>query len=190
MPKMKCKDRDGNLVWDWALNFTINIILPLDAELDRLAPMNAKFHLHHKNSDMIAGIGFVACQQYINTICQTLIGGDGFKDISEKKRNLLRQGPQHSESGLYIVEAVNGVANYWKHRGEKMRTDTKRIVDALGIDPGYKWQDDYQEPEDFTKPHVPFTDALSKLSAPKPSFFEIHKRMSEWKDKVQGIADL
>lgn len=76
--------------------------------------------------DHILGVGFVAAQRYIASVC-------GWFNVP--KGHALRLGPKHS-SGLSIAEIVNATANFWKHceePGTGIREDTKRILTSIRV---------------------------------------------------------
>lgn len=60
------------------------------------------------SAEHATGLGFVACQTYMATLCGAL--------MIEKSR-ALSLGPTHS-GGLTMVQVINHAANYWKHNNE------------------------------------------------------------------------
>lgn len=77
--------------------------------------------------DHILGVGFVAAQRYVASVC-------GWFKVP--KGDALRLGPKHS-SGVSIAEIVNAAANFRKHCEEPdtgIRESTKKILTSIGVD--------------------------------------------------------
>jgi hypothetical protein len=77
----------------------------------------------------VVGLGFVACQQYLNATYPQL--------AAETKRAAFLAGPKHP-SGRSVAELVNAAANYWKHREEwgdansqGHETRTREVIDSV-----------------------------------------------------------
>jgi hypothetical protein len=76
----------------------------------------------------LCGLGFVACQQYLNAT---------YKHVSpsKKKKSAIRSGPKFSAS-LFCAEVVDAAANYWKHQGEwdgtgSQEKQTRAVLDSV-----------------------------------------------------------
>jgi hypothetical protein len=66
--------------------------------------------------DGVIGLGFVACQQYINAT---------YAQLAKNKSEAMKAPPNHS-SGRPVTEVINAAANYWKHHDEWPDPDPKR----------------------------------------------------------------
>ena len=122
-------------------------------------------------AEHITGLGFVACQTYIATVC----GGMGASKIDALKR-----GPQHS-GGLSKAQIINHAANYWKHNNEwalekpdRRREAIEKAFDSVGFPVGT----DY-----------PLSGVLTELSDPSSaSLASVADYLREWKDAILGDA--
>ena len=77
--------------------------------------------------DHILGVGFVAAQRYIVSVC-------GWFNVN--KRHAFQLGPKH-KSGVPIAEIVNSTANYWKHAeepGSTIHLPTRTTLEAIGME--------------------------------------------------------
>jgi hypothetical protein len=77
----------------------------------------------------VIGLGFVACQQYINAT---------YPQFGVKNKSEAIEGPPKHSGGRPVIEVINGAANFWKHHGEwpdpKRSHDeerTKAVIDSL-----------------------------------------------------------
>ena len=122
-------------------------------------------------AEHITGLGFVACQTYIATVC----GG-----IGADKSDALKKGPQHS-GGLSKAQIINHAANYWKHNNEwalakpdRRREAIEKAFDSVGFPVGT----DY-----------PLSGILTELSAPhSASLAAVADFLRDWKDAIPGNA--
>jgi len=131
--------QDG--VLDYELEFLEELLAVMDARIERVSEEattvpdpDAWGHLDHL--DAAAGLGFVACQQYMSAIA----GWFGLTATKNWKQAALAQGPIHS-SGARTVALINAGANYWKHHEEwtlpggqdKLAERTLQTLEATGI---------------------------------------------------------
>ena len=104
---------DGDVL-DWDLDALEEILEVIDGQIDRLfalwAQENATGRIDPADMwtrmEYVAGIGFVACQNYLTQVYPPMDKGEA-----------LRRGPLH-RSGRSVASIVNAAANQWKHEGE------------------------------------------------------------------------
>ncbi len=120
------------------------------------------------SAELFTGLGFVALQRYINTVC---------KAMEIEKERAFKLGPQHS-GGFTIIRIIDDAANYWKHSVEwgrneeanKKPNSRKKIIktfESLGrsIDEAY-----------------PLTCILFQISQPKKtSLIAALENLERWK---------
>ncbi len=73
----------------------------------------------------LAGIGVVAAQRYIASICNWL---------SVDREQALQLGPRRK--GVPIASVIHAAANYWKHIEDgdgQIRPATRRVLEQLGV---------------------------------------------------------
>jgi hypothetical protein len=158
------------------LETLLSLVASLDAQLEEvvsksLAVEDADQFGYFDVAEHITGLGFVACQTYVATLC----GG-----ISAGKRDTLKKGPQHS-GGLSKAEIINHAANYWKHNNEwalakadRRRDAIEKAFDSVGFSVGT----DY-----------PLSGVLTEISVPHPASLACAVDvLRKWKDAVLGDA--
>ncbi len=104
---------------------------PLDLEervanliSDRIAP---RLVPEIERMESVVGLGFVACQQYLNTTYSQLARP------GQKRWQVVASPPRHS-CGKSFASIVDAAANYWKHHGEwpnPLEARTREVIDAL-----------------------------------------------------------
>ena len=120
------------------------------------------------SAENLIGLGFVACQTYITTVCGVL---------SLDKKKALSFGPIH-QSGKSIAQIVNDAANYWKHSNEwKLAPNSKR---------------QRKIENSFEKIGVPLSTSytlsriLTELAAPNPiSLKAVFLNLITWGNEIQ-----
>jgi hypothetical protein len=109
---------DGQ-IQDWDLDALEEMLGVFDSQLDRVyadwkrlknTPLGDPADFWPR-LEYIAGIGFVACQNYLLQVYPPM-----------EKRDALKLGPPHS-CGQSVASIVNAAANYWKHQGEWLQDD-------------------------------------------------------------------
>jgi hypothetical protein len=123
---------------------------------------------YYDNAEHITGLGFVACQTYMSSVC-------GFYKI--KKRKALSVGPKHS-SGQTKVQIIHDAANYWKHNSEwsfeksdKRRNFIEKTFESMGFPVGT----DY-----------PLCGVLAEIVSPeKAAFKPIIPILELWRDELR-----
>jgi hypothetical protein len=73
----------------------------------------------------LAGVGVVAAQRYIASVCNWL---------SVDKAEALGWGPK--KKGVAVASVINAAANYWKHIGEGDRAihpRTRQVLEQIGV---------------------------------------------------------
>jgi len=148
---------------DFDLEFLTEVLRLIDSKLSELSEAideieDPDMTGHYDRVEYATGLGFAACQQYINAV----MGG---VDKKERTRRL-SLGPAH-RLGDPIVAVVNAAANYWKHssewgtpaerRIEEEREKTRKRLLNLGVD---------------LKGSYPLSCVLAELSAPGLYRFE------------------
>jgi len=122
-------------------------------------------------AEHVTGLGFVACQTFISSVCGNLGIGKG---------NALAIGPSHS-SGNTITQIVNHAANYWKHNNEwdQSKKDKRReIIEKAFESIGFPINLDY-----------PLSGILTELSLPGQSRFQsVLGALEVWKDELGKIS--
>jgi hypothetical protein len=81
------------------------------------------------------GLGFVACQQYLNATYKHAAP-------SMKRKDAIRRGPKFSAE-LFCAEVVDAAANYWKHQGEWDGTGWQEKQTRAVLDAAYPSKKDY-----------------------------------------------
>ena len=117
----------------------------------------------------LTGLGFVACQTYMSSICGSL---------RIEKQKALVIGPMHS-SGQTMAQIINSAANYWKHNSEwileKSNRQRKRIEETFDL-VGFPINTDY-----------PLSGVLTELAFPKPAAFQpIVATLEVWRDELRN----
>ncbi len=127
---------DGGCVIDFDLVVLVELVSVIDKQIARIeveisqSPEPDGFGCYDRLEAMI-GLGFVACQQYINATYAQL----GTKD--EAKWRVVASPPTHS-CGKEFAQIVDAAANLWKHRDEwPIQTNkvhekrTREVIDTL-----------------------------------------------------------
>lgn len=119
----------------------------------------------------LTGLGFVACQTYMSSICGSL---------RIEKQKALAIGPVHS-SGQTKVRIINSAANYWKHNSEwileKSDRQRKRIEETFDL-VGFPTNTDY-----------PLSGVLTELALPELAAFQpIVAALETWRDELRNKA--
>jgi hypothetical protein len=119
----------------------------------------------------LVGLGFVACQTYMSSVC-------GFLRIEKPKALIV--GPVHS-SGQTKVQIINSAANYWKHNSEwtfeKSDRQRKRIEDTFDL-VGFPINTEY-----------PLSGVLTELVTPELAAFQpIIAVLVTWRDELRKNA--
>lgn len=120
--------------------------------------------------DGIAGLGFVACQQYLNATWRHLAAkGEG-------RSAVIASPPMHA-CGQSFATLIDKAANFWKHNGEWDPADTSKkhpeastraVVELL-----VSRKDDY-----------PMASMLDRLPAPgPPRFASLVLRIVDWRNR-------
>ncbi len=123
---------------------------------------------YYDNAEHITGLGFVACQTYMSSVC-------GFYRIEKQKALLV--GTKHS-SGQTKVRIINDAANYWKHNSEwpleksdKRRNDIEKTFESIGF------------PVDID---YPLCNVLAEIVSPeKAAFKPIIPILESWRDELR-----
>jgi hypothetical protein len=100
-------------ILDYELEPLKNVVGIVDQHLARIIKESmevddADSFGYFDNAEHITGLGFVACQTYMSSVCGNL---------KIDKQKALSIGPFHS-SGQTKVQIINHAANYWKHSNE------------------------------------------------------------------------
>jgi hypothetical protein len=72
---------------------------------------------HFDRLEGVIGLGFVACQQYINAT---------YRQLGVKNKLGAIEGRTKHSSGRSVIEGINAAANFWKHHDEWPDPDPKR----------------------------------------------------------------
>jgi hypothetical protein len=159
-------------ILDYDLNLLRNLIHIIDQHLDHIC--KEAMHVedadslgYFDNAEHITGLGFVACQTYLSSVC-------GYLKID--KRTALSVGPFHS-SGQTKVQIINHAANYWKHNSEwsfdKNSRQRKFVEDAFEL-VGFPVDTDY-----------PLSGVLTEVAFPDNAAFEpIIKVLESWRTEL------
>lgn len=122
---------------------------------------------YYDAAEHATGLGLVACQTIIATVCGRL---------GIEKSTAFKLGPVHA-GGLTKVQIINHAANYWKHNSEwsHERTDKRREAIARAFDSvGFPVGIDY-----------PLSGVLTELAAPEyASLSAVLSVLEEWKSTV------
>ena len=161
---------------DYELNLLRHLIHVIDQHLDHIYKESLKVDNpdslgYFDNAEHVVGLGFVACQTYLSSVC-------GYLKV--EKRKALSVGPLHP-SGQTKVEIINHAANFWKHNSEwSLNKDSRQkkfdedALESLGFPVGI----DY-----------PLSGVLNELTIPDVVKFEsIVKVLEAWKDELHKTA--
>jgi len=162
------------------LDFDLNLLRQLISIIDQHLELMAQESVQVEDADSfgyfdrmehLTGLGFVACQTYIVSICGSL---------RIEKRKALAIGPMHS-SGQSKAQIINSAANYWKHNSEwileKSDRQRKRIEESFDL-VGFPTNTDY-----------PLSGILTELVYPELAAFQsLIVELKTWRDEIQNIA--
>ena len=120
---------EGDVV-DLDLGLLVELLEVVDRQIDRIENEITRSpdpdgHGHFDRMETVIGLGFVACQQYINATYPQLVAS---------KPQAIRQPPT-LPSGRSVIELINAAANFWKHHDEwpcrngKDEERTRAIID-------------------------------------------------------------
>jgi hypothetical protein len=119
-------------------------------------------------AEHITGFGFVACQTYI-TATHTF--------LRITKRDAMKVGPKHPESGRPIVAVVNDAANFWKHypewslqKNQKRQDIIRETFETFGFPAGGEY---------------PLSGILTELTTPgNTRFGTLVVSLRQWRDDL------
>lgn len=165
-----------NPVFDYNLDLLRNLVRIIDQHLDNIGDEATKVDDpdgfgYFDNAEHITGLGFVACQTYMSSVC-------GILRIDKQKALIV--GPLHS-SGQTKAQIINHAANYWKHNNEwsfeKNSKQRKYVEDAFEL-VGFPVNTDY-----------PLSGVLTEVAFPEHAAFEpITKILELWRDELYRTA--
>ena len=160
---------------DGVLDFDLDLLVDLLQVVDRQIEKNQDEISHTPDADGLGhfdrlegviGLGFVACQQYINAT---------YPQLGVNKSEAIDRGPKHS-SGRPVIKVINAAANFWKHHDEWPDPDpnrryheerTRAVIDSLT--PSFA---------DYVLGNV-----LHELVQPQPlRFAHVILLLSQWRD--------
>lgn len=160
------------MLFDYDLELLKDIVAPIDHYLEAIIQKSREVDDpdslgYFDRAEHIIGLGFVACQTYIITLC-------GYLRV--RKQDAFSFGPKH-QSGQTVVQIANHAANYWKHNGErimekneKQRKYVEKAFAALGFPVGT----DY-----------PLSGILAEITHPQPvKFVSLIGLLTDWKDEL------
>ena len=160
-------------ILDYDLNLLRNLIHSIDQHLEKIIQASlqvddADSFGYFDNAEQITGLGFVACQTYLSSVC-------GYLKIEKGKA--LSFGPFHS-SGQSKVQIINHAANYWKHNSEwvfEKNSKQKKFVEEAFELVGFPINTDY-----------PLSGVLTEVVSPDDATFEsVIKVLETWKDGLK-----
>jgi hypothetical protein len=163
-------------ILDYDLDLLQNLIHIIDQHLDRIIKEAMQVDDpdglgYFDNAEQITGLGFVACQTYLSSVCG---------HIKIEKRKALAVGPFHS-SGQSKAQIINHAANYWKHNSEWVfdkNNKQKKFVEEAFESVGFPIDTDY-----------PLSGVLTEVVFPDDARFEsVIKVLEAWKDGLQKTA--
>jgi hypothetical protein len=107
-------------VIDFDLGLVVELLEVVDRQIARIEDEVSRSpdpdgHGHFDRMEALIGLGFVACQQYINATYPQLVPSKS-------------QAFQHSpklHGGQSVIAVINAAANFWKHRDEWPRPNSK-----------------------------------------------------------------
>jgi hypothetical protein len=159
-------------VIDLDLDLLIRLLTIVDQELARVEAECEKSQDPDSlglldRAEGLAGLGFVACQQYLHMTYRQFDGG--------KKWEAIQAGPRHAADVSY-AEVINAAANFWKHRGEwddraptHDETRTRAVLDRIFASSGA----------------YPLFNVLHGLLKPEPSrFANIVPLLEGWRNAL------
>lgn len=157
---------------EWNLRFLLRFLGMLDSELKSLDAkisdsVDAETEGICDHIEEVVGLGFAACQRHITSVA-SLTG--------TTRRYALKSGPLLA-CGLTIAEAVDHVANYWKHHDEwdvdppsKQSDRTREGLMMIGVER----DDPYSA-----------TEALEILAGGEiPRLSTLVPKLNEWMDSL------
>jgi hypothetical protein len=120
----------GDLLSGFDRGLLVDLLAVLDAEigkLDHLIPSDPDPDGSGllDRGDSLYGLGFVVCQQYINS---------SYRASGLKRSDALAHCPMYSSDSY--AKVVNAAANYWKHHGEwdgsgALEEQTREVLDRV-----------------------------------------------------------
>jgi hypothetical protein len=165
--------------WDdffFVLDFQLleQLLAVIDQEIDKLEgaysghPDPDGAGLFDRTND-VCGLGFVACQQYLNVTYPKL----GFSKTD--RSTAIQGGPQYSEHVSY-AQAIDAAANFWKHQGEWDGAGTRERNTRAVLDRIYPTSDSYV-----------MANVLHRLlgEPETPRFAGFAARLREWRDALK-----
>lgn len=166
--------RTSGRVIDYCHQFLTEMAEFLDGKLDQIdaeaaACDDPDAFGQFDRSEYVAGIGFVACQEYITAVTSR---------SGKRKKEVLQAGP--TVGNHYIAELADAGANYWKHHhtwknppGGPERRNVE-LLQSAGVDP-YK---------DYVAANL-----LARLQGDHLCrFTPVVQRLTTWRDEVLGYG--
>lgn len=121
----------GHDVFDYDLDLLVEVLGVVDRQIanieERISESSDPDSFgHFDGMEGIVGLGFVACQQYLNATYGQLTRAN------MKRHEVIASAPKHA-GGRSFAEIVNAAANYWKHHDEwpSPRGDEARTRDII-----------------------------------------------------------
>jgi hypothetical protein len=157
-----------NDVVDFDLGLLTELLAVLDRQIARIEDeasrsLDPDGHGLFDRMEALIGLGFVACQQYINAT---------YRQLAPDKAQAIRQPPTLA-SGRSVIEVINAAANFWKHRDEwpgqngKAEERTRAVIDDVS-----------SSSADYVMGNV-----LYELVRPHPlRFVSVVDRLIHWRD--------
>lgn len=162
----------SDVVMDFYHQFLREAAEFLDAKLDQIDAAAAacddpETFGQFERFEYVAGLGFVACQEYITAVSAS----------SGKRGKTLHAGPRVGDN--FLAELVNAGANYWKHhhdwtnppRDKELRT--AELLRSAGVDPYETYV---------------VANLIALLAGDDSSrFAPVVQRLTVWRDDVLGL---
>ena len=162
-------------VVDFDLGLLVELLEVVDRQIARIEDEVSRSpdpdgHGQFDRMEAVVGLGFVACQQYINAT---------YPQLASNKFEAIKHPPT-LPSGRFAIELINAAANFWKHRDEWTRPNnrdeerTRAVIDDV---------------TSSTADYV-MSNVLYELVRPQPlRFVWITNLLKRWRDLlISGTA--
>jgi hypothetical protein len=169
--------KDG--VFDFDLDLLVELLEVVDHQILRIedeisrSPDPDSFG-HFDRMEGVIGLGFVACQQYINATYPQIWG--------KNKSEAIQAPPKHS-SGQSVTEVINAAANFLKHHDEWPVGTDKKQTNKREEQIRVLLRDVINSPDPSSADYVMGNVLHALLQPQAPRFASVVHLLTQWRDR-------